>query len=221
MERPEWFDRFVARIAIREPGECWHWTGGAGRDGYGRIAIDRRPRGAHRVSLELATGKPLGDLHALHSCDRPGCVNPAHLRAGTHKDNMAERSEKGRGSRQQGEKHGMSKLTAEKVREIRRLRGEVTQKEVARRFGVTVPMISRIQLGRNWSHIAGSDPERLFGERHPGSRITAQQVAEIRALRGIVSQRELARRYGCSQSLITKVQRREVWAGLDPLEGDG
>lgn len=43
---------------------------------------------AHRAALVLATGEPLPDgVLALHSCDNPMCVNPAHLRAGSRQDN--------------------------------------------------------------------------------------------------------------------------------------
>lgn len=51
---------------------------------------------AHRVSYELHHGPiPQGAL-ILHSCDNPGCVNPAHLRAGTQSENILEAFAKGR-----------------------------------------------------------------------------------------------------------------------------
>lgn len=46
----------------------------------------------------------------------------------------------------------------------------------------------------------------LRGERHPNSKITDQQAAEIRALHHVVSGAELASRYGVRRGLIYRVQ---------------
>jgi hypothetical protein len=45
----------------------------------------------------LAHG-PLADVHEQirHDCDNPPCVNPAHLRAGSAKDNTADALARGR-----------------------------------------------------------------------------------------------------------------------------
>lgn len=49
----------------------------------------------------------------------------------------------------------------------------------------------------------GADPPLVQGEAHPKATLTDRQVEEIRALRAQgVPQREVARRYGCSQSTV-------------------
>ncbi len=93
--------RLVAKIKKKENG-CWLWTGaksgGDGREAYkyGYIRIDGTGYRVHRVMYELSTNKKLGDLHVLHTCDTPLCVNPNHLKAGTHTDNMHDMIRKGR-----------------------------------------------------------------------------------------------------------------------------
>lgn len=70
---------------------CWLWTGYHNKQGYGQIAYDgQRPRAAHRLSLILSGVDVPRDKLVLHSCDNPPCVNPAHLRIGTHADNRRD-----------------------------------------------------------------------------------------------------------------------------------
>jgi len=54
-----------------------------------------------------------------------------------------------------GEKHGQSKLTDRKVRQIRKLSttGKYTQAELAEMFGVMQSAISRIVNHKLWKHI--------------------------------------------------------------------
>jgi hypothetical protein len=52
-----------------------------------------------------------------------------------------------------GSAHGMSVLTEESVREIRRLAGQVTQVELARRFGVSKGTIGFIVRRESWKHV--------------------------------------------------------------------
>jgi len=49
------------------------------------------------------------------------------------------------------------------------------------------------------------------GRMMPQAKLTDQAVREIRALRGIVSQTELGRRYGVSRSAVSWVQRGLTW----------
>src|SRR5215472_15435157 len=72
---------------------CWPWTGTTMTNGYGVLYIGPgKPRMlAHRFSYEMHTGAPVAEgLFVLHRCDSPWCVNPEHLYAGTHHDNMRD-----------------------------------------------------------------------------------------------------------------------------------
>jgi hypothetical protein len=55
-------------------------------------------------------------------------------------------------------------------------------------------------------------PKRQSGEENPASKLTDQQVREIRA--STDRQVDVAKRYGVSQTLISKIKRREAWLHL-------
>ena len=76
-------DRFWAKVATAGPEECWEWTGYCERNGYGRY----HKYLVHRVAYELSTGESPGDLLVDHICRNRVCVNPAHLRLVTAKQN--------------------------------------------------------------------------------------------------------------------------------------
>ena len=115
--------------------ECLKWCGSFFANGYGQVKVNWKNRKAHRVAYELTFGEIPNNLCVLHHCDNKWCVNPQHLYAGTQKDNMADRSARGRGP--VGEKNGNSKLSNFEIvliQEARR-RGESTL-VLAERFDV-------------------------------------------------------------------------------------
>lgn len=96
--------RFWAKVdRSAGPDGCWPWTAGCDNNGYGQVRVGVRIIRAARVALELATGRPLGKRWALHRCDNPPCVNPAHLFPGSARKNAQDCARKGR--------NGMSKRT--------------------------------------------------------------------------------------------------------------
>lgn len=57
-------------------------------DGYGRVFTNGIAKRAHRVIYELVNGKIPSNLVINHICRVRACVNPEHLEATTHRDNI-------------------------------------------------------------------------------------------------------------------------------------
>ena len=148
---------------VRKTRGCWLWTGYVGSHGYGVFASKRHSLRAHRVAFRLATGEKLdSSTYVLHSCDVKTCVNPSHLRTGTHAENMRDMVSRGRQAR--GERQHAASLTPRDVLSIRSSRkGGAILESLAEEHDVTVSTISRICRGETWSHIRGP---LIHGKRH-------------------------------------------------------
>ena len=102
---PEQVKRFWKPVDSSDPQSCWTTHIAPNRNGYidysykdselGRIMYTTR----HRISAHLAGMDLQPGLCVCHSCDNPGCVNPAHLWLGTTQQNNADKVAKGRQSR--------------------------------------------------------------------------------------------------------------------------
>lgn len=71
---------------------CWPWLGEKSRDGYGMTRVLGPHTSAHRAAYTLFVG-PVADDHDVDhvkalGCLRRDCVNPAHLQAVPHAENM-------------------------------------------------------------------------------------------------------------------------------------
>lgn len=156
--------RFWSAVRRGQEGECWPWTKGVDKDGYGRFTIKPNGKQRHlraaRVALYLHTGV-WGEI-AMHTCDSPPCCNPAHLRWGTQLENRRDAKAKGRtasiqrlghdwagANRPTGEAHGNAKLSAQAVAEIRRdYKAKINGKELAQRYGVGLRTLVAVARGR-------------------------------------------------------------------------
>lgn len=146
-------DRFWSKVVKTSPEGCWLWSANMNNKGYGLF----RPGGtvpkqlAHRVSYEAAFGKiPNGGI-ILHSCDNRICVNPAHLRVGTFKENTADMYSRDRGI--SGEKHPNCRIRVEDVLEMRSRAKTEPHSLIAADFSISRRHASDVIAGRRWGHI--------------------------------------------------------------------
>ena len=139
-------ERFMDQT--RPEGECIVWTGRRNQSGYGATRHNGRNEGAHRVSYRLFRGDIPEGLIICHHCDNPPCVNPAHLYAGTPKDNAHDKISRKRMGARSGYR-APSTLSPQTRAAIRRRytgrHGEITQ--IARRFSVSPTTVSQIVRG--------------------------------------------------------------------------
>jgi hypothetical protein len=105
----------------------------------------------HRLVLGAFRGPPPPGWECRHRDGNRLNAMLLNLEWGTPKQNGEDRV--GHGTQARGEKHGVSKLSTEDVREIRQLIGTMTQRVIARRFGVGPDEISRINSGQRWAGV--------------------------------------------------------------------
>lgn len=150
--------RFWKKVDRLGPDECWVWSASTNKSGYGRIGVYdgsiMRPKIASRISWLIHNGPIPDGLFALHKCDNPPCVNPAHLFLGTNQDNMDDMRLKDRQPAKVGSKNGESRLSEDDVIKIRlMLMDGMTLRSVANSFSVSISTIHRIKHRESWSHV--------------------------------------------------------------------
>jgi len=137
-------------IKIPDAG-CWIWDGRISGHGYGRLKYLNKDVGAHRASY-IAHNGPIPDgMSILHKCDVRCCVNPYHLYAGTHQENMDDMKTRGRTYRSSGAKAVHAKLSDADAIDI--FNSSLLYKEIAIKYGVSPTTVSNIKTKKRWRHI--------------------------------------------------------------------
>lgn len=172
-------------------GGCWLWTRSRNPvSGYGNLRFRGRTYATHRVAWVLSRGAPCA-RHVLHTCDNRLCVRPSHLFEGDNTLNTLDSVLKGRNAF--GERNGQAKVTAAQVAAIRAryAAGGITQRQLAREYGVIQQAISLITRGHNWRRAAPIDLiDRCLAvgyaaKRHDRRELEAKRAA-VAKLEGIL-----------------------------------
>ena len=140
--RPDSIIRFWEKVEMIPFHECWEWTAARNERGYGIFGVGKNTDKAHRISYRLTKGHIPPGMFILHSCDNPGCVNPAHLRTGTPKENSQDAIIRKRASKPPP-MGGHNRI--EVPTEIISLLGKIPDTELGRRMGCSKAVLRRIR----------------------------------------------------------------------------
>lgn len=194
---------------------CWRWTRhvNSGGEGYGVFSVNNRLAYVHRFSYAMVHGDIPDGLCVMHSCDVRTCVNPQHLRLGTPADNSADMVSKGR--HQHGEDSPLARLSDADVVRIkeRRASGESTVL-IAKEFGLSATHVGSICRGRFWKHLR-PDLNVASGCIHVGRKLSDDDVAEIRRLRGTMTNREIGILFGVTNQAVSKIHTGRAHAEVE------
>ena len=199
---------------------CWNWTLGKSK-GYGAINYMGRVWLAHRVAYEMTKGRIPDGMSVCHSCDNPGCINPDHLFAGTHRDNMIDKETKGRANHvgMSGTKNHNARLTEAKV--ISLLRDYVAgipRRELCNRFGLQESSLSSYTDGKAWTHLHCKHGCPTFEELQRAKRRTPAPKIDLNIAREMKRRlaagelgKDLAIAYGVHKATISDIRQGKIW----------
>lgn len=140
------FAEAAAKLPDNPDTSCVIWPYAMMPHGYGTLEVNGKTMGVHVYVTTIVRGPRPPKADACHSCNNRPCINPAHLRWGSRKDNMAD-AIVGNTTRR-GSRNWNVKLTEEQVRAIRADRRTIG--DIARSYGVVYATIKDILIGENW-----------------------------------------------------------------------
>ena len=149
-------ERFLSLIHnTSKPDACWIWKAGQAC-GYGKFWMDGKTISAHRASYLLHHGEIPPHLIVRHTCHRPLCVNPSHLKLGTHADNMQDMVSSSRSL--SGEANGASILKeAQAIEIINQAKAGKKIRTIAREMNISRSTVRNVAKGFTWKHLQTAD----------------------------------------------------------------
>lgn len=145
-------ERLYGKIERVPESGCWVFMGKLDANGYGMLSSTRADGKkywkAHRLSYEEHAGAIPEGKEVAHRCNIRCCINPQHLYAATHRQNIDDRMRTGKQYR--GEEASWSKVTEQQVREF--LAGNERPDDWAKRVGISRAQAYRIRSGEAWKH---------------------------------------------------------------------
>lgn len=133
-------DYVVADTGYDTP--CWIWRHARGNAmGHGKVMFRKKKTWAHRVMWMQHNGPVPDGLELDHLCRVPPCINPDHIEAVTHAENLL----RGDGT----------KVTQEIYDQILSLRATgLSHRRISEQVAVSKSTVGDIVAGKRWSHLA-------------------------------------------------------------------
>lgn len=148
-------DIYIQALLARGEGSgCVFWPFARNDAGYPVINRKGELTYVHRLICYKVHGEAPEGHETAHSCGNGhlGCVAPWHLSWKTYSDNQMDRIEHGTSNR--GDQNGMSVLTEEDVREIKRLlETDTSSTEIAKMYDISKQTVSMIYHGKRWGWV--------------------------------------------------------------------
>lgn len=152
-------ERLFRKREIDPFTDCWIWTGGWNRKGYGYLSLPR-PHSrkyflVHNLAAYIWLDMPL-DNHKFifHVCNMRACFNPKHFKVCKDRQTLSKLC--GKHKRQpRGEDNGRAIITLETALDVRDalILGDETNKQIADRLGINNHIVYQIAHRKTWKHI--------------------------------------------------------------------
>jgi hypothetical protein len=154
----------LSRIT-KDVSGCWIWTGGvvdrsrAENRRYGHWGCSSlKEKTVHRAAYRIFKGElSRGDV-VMHTCDKPLCCNPDHLKIGTTEENNIDRDKKGRQFALSGNNHPKAKINEETASLIKARLAELAHIRncaaiIAKELGINKHIVHKIKEGKIWKFV--------------------------------------------------------------------
>ncbi|MHC4434247.1 MAG: NUMOD4 domain-containing protein [Planctomycetota bacterium] len=128
-----------------------------GNDGYPRVTLQnakgqKRVQRVHILVARSFLGTARGRLVGHKSRSKKAALS--NLEYGSYMDNHRDKYRDG--TDQRGEKNSQAELIRKHAKQIYKLKGKMTQQEIADSFGVSRQAVSDIHRGITWARVTGA-----------------------------------------------------------------